>query len=436
MDFAWRPDVSPPEESYMKGRKIAAAVLACFPAAVSAVQTIDDLYWPDEGKFPAYSAESDDGKVRFSIFGGVDRDSNPFRLSDSADPQTAIGSTSKADTVYRAGVGLKAGLPFNRQRVLLDFQVQNVNYHSFDVLDHTAYRASGAWNWQAGDQWSGAIGYSQREFLANLADIQAPIKDMITENRAFASGGFRFTPRWRIRGALDWTRWDHSDPTRDSLDANIPSGTIGLDYVTPLGNSVGVQSKYSVGDYPNRQVVAGSTVDNSYKELESSAVMHWIFTSKSIFDARAGYTSRRQDQVPQRDFDGFTGRLNYDWFIGPRTLLNFAVWREIQSTEDISASYILSEGWGIGPAWAPTSKIVLQAKYIREDRDYRGDPGFVVSGGPPREDTFRGVRLNVGYAPRRNIQLSASAEGGDRESSVAGADYDYSAVSANVRFLF
>ncbi|MGH8640274.1 MAG: outer membrane beta-barrel protein, partial [Burkholderiales bacterium] len=248
--------------------------------------------------------------------------------------------------------------------------------------------------------------------------------------------GFRFTPRWRIRGALDWTKWDHSDPTRDSLDASIPSGTIGLDYVTPLGNSVGVQSKYSVGDYPNRQVVAGSQVDNSYKELESSAVMRWIFTSKSIFDARAGYTSRRQDQVPQRDFDGFTGRVNYDWFIGPRTLLNFAVWREIQSTEDVSASYILSEGWGIGPAWAPTSKVVLQAKYIREDRDYRGDPGFVLSGGPPREDTFRGVRLNVGYTPRRNIQLSVSAEGGDRESNVVGADYDYAAASANVRFLF
>jgi hypothetical protein len=79
---------------------------------------------------------------------------------------------------------------------------------------------------------------------------------------------------------------------------------------------------------------------------------------------------------------------------------------------------------------------VLQAKYIREDRDYRGDPGFVASGAPPREDTFRGVSLNVGYAPRRNIQLSVSAEGGERESNVVGADYDYAAVSANVRFRF
>ncbi|HKA38134.1 MAG TPA: XrtB/PEP-CTERM-associated polysaccharide biosynthesis outer membrane protein EpsL [Burkholderiales bacterium] len=424
----------------MKGRRIAAVVLACFPAAAPAQTTtqltIDDIFWPDRGKFPAYSAEIDESKVQFSIFGGVLRDSNPFRLSDSTDTQATLGTTSKADTVSRAGVGLKADLPFSRQRLLLDLQVQGVNYHTFDVLDHTAYRASGAWNWQAGDQWSGAVGYSQREFLASLADIQAPIKDMITENYAFAGGGFRFTPRWRVRGLLDWIKWDHSDPSRDTLDASIYAGTVGLDYVTPLGNSVGVQSKYSVGDYPNRQVVAGSLVDNSYYEIESSAVMHWIFTSKSVFDARAGYTSRRQDQVPQRDFDGFTGRVIYDWFIGPKTLLNFAVWREIRSTEDVSASYILSEGWGIGPAWAPTSKIVLQVKYIREDRDYRGDPGFVASGTPPREDKFRGGNITLGYTPRRNIQLSVSAEGGDRESNTAGADYDYGAVSAYVRFLF
>jgi exopolysaccharide biosynthesis operon protein EpsL len=421
----------------MKGKKFAAALaLACLPAAVSALQTIEDISWPEDGRFPAYPPEPDERKVRFSVFGGATYDSNLFRLSDSTDPQTTIGSTSKSDTVYRAGLGLKADLPFSRQRVLLDFQVADVNYHTFDFLNHTEYRASGAWNWQAGDRWNGAVGYSQRQFLADLADIQAPIKDLITENRAFGGGGFRFTPRWRIRGELDWIKWDHSDPSRDTLDASIVGGTVGLDYVTPLGNSVGVQSRYSVGDYPNRQVVAGSQVDNSYKELESSAVMQWAVTGKSILNARAGYTSRRQDQVPQRDFDGFTGRLKYDWFIGAKTLLDFGVWREIQSTEDVSASYILADGWSIGPVWAPTSKIVLQAKYIREDRDFRGDPGFVLSGGPPREDTFRGASLSFGYTPRRNIQFSLSAQGGDRESNVAGDDYDYTAVSAIARFLF
>jgi len=199
---------------------------------------------------------------------------------------------------------------------------------------------------------------------------------------------------------------------------------------------VGGQFKYSEGDYPNRQVVPGGTVDNNFKEYEASAVAHWAVTGKSGLDGRLGYTSRRHDQVTQRDFDGVTGKLAYDWFVAAKTILNFSVWREIRSIEDVSASYVLSEGWGIGPSWAPTSKLVFQAKYVREDRDYRGDPGFVLAGTAPREDTFRGLNLAAGYSPRRNIELGVAIETGDRSSNTAGRDYDYNAVSANARLRF
>ncbi|MBI3916645.1 MAG: outer membrane beta-barrel protein [Betaproteobacteria bacterium] len=420
----------------MNRRTIAAIVILCFPQAASGLQNLDEMYWPEEGKFPAYPLEPDERRVRFSVFGGAYRDSNPFRLSDGTNPLPTIGSTEKSDTVGRLGVGLNANLPISRQRLLFDVRVEGHDYRRFDVLDHTAYRGSATWKWQAGNQWSGDAGYSRRRFLSSLAEIQAPIKDMITEDRAFASAGYLFTPRWKIRGALDWTKWDHDEATRQALDARILSGTLGLDYVTPPGNSVGGQVKYSDGDFPNREVVAGSTVDNTYKETEVSGVVHWMVTGKSTFDGRLGYTWREHDQVSQRDFDGVTGRASYDWFVAPKTRLNFAAWREIRSTEDVSASYILGQGWGFGPAWAPTSKLVFQAKYIREDRDYEGDPGFILAGTSQREDTFRGINLGAGYTPRRDIHLSISAETGKRDSNIFGRDYDYTAVSANARVRF
>ncbi len=420
----------------MKRKTITALVLLCVPATGFALDTLDTIRWPDEGRFPAYSLEPDERKVRLFVFGDVDRDSNPFRLSDTANTQATLGTTEKSDTVVRAGVGLKADLPVSRQRLLFDLRGEQNDYRRFDLLDHFAYRGSGTWRWQAGNQWSGEIGASKRRFLANLAELQRPIKDLVTEDRAFAGAGFLVTPRWKVRGMLDWTKWDHGEPTRQTLDARVVGGTIGLDYVTPPGNFVGGQVRYSEGDYPNRQLVAGNLVSNQYQEVESSAVLHWVVTGKSTFDARLGYTSRRHDEVPQRDFDGATGRLNYDWFIAAKTLLNFSVWRELRSAEDISASYVVSKGWGLGPAWAPTSKLVFQAKYLREDRDYRGDPNFVASGAPPRDDTFRGVSLTAGYAPRRNLQFSLGAERGQRESNIVGVDYDYTAVSANARVSF
>lgn len=420
----------------MKGRTIAAFALMCFPAAGLALETLDTLRWPDDGGFPAYSPEPEERRVRVYVFGGADRDSNLFRLADTASAQAVLGTTEKSDTVTRAGVGLKADLPVSRQRLLFDLRGEQHDYQRFDLLDHSEYRGSGAWRWAAGNQWSGEIGVGTRRFLASLADLQAPVKDLVTEDRALAGAGYLVTPRWKVRGMVDWIQWEHEEPVRQTLDARVVGGTVGLDYVTPPGNFVGGQARYSEGDYPNRQVVAGSLVSNQYHELESSAVLHWIVTGKSTFDARLGYTSRRHDEVSQRDFDGATGRLNYDWFVAAKTLLNFSVWRELRSAEDISASYVVSEGWGVGPAWAPTSKLVFQAKYVREDRDYRGDPIFVASGAPPRDDTFRGVALTAGYAPRRNIQFSLGAESGERESNIAGIAYEYTAVSANARVSF
>jgi exopolysaccharide biosynthesis operon protein EpsL len=421
----------------MRAKTIAIIALACTPVTTSAFQTIEEIQWPESGRFPAYPREDPDGRnVHFSVFGGAMYDNNLFRLADRTDPVAAIGSTKRGSTVTRFGAGLKGDVPVSRQRILFEALVEHREFSNFGFLDHNAYRLGAAWKWAAGPQWSGDIGYGKRRFLANLAELQAPIRDLITEDRAYASAGYRFSPRWRVRGGLESYDWKHDEPTRTALNNRTSSGTIGLDYVTPQENSIGGQFKYSYGDYPNREIVAGSTVDNNFEEYESSAVAHWAVTGKSALDARLGYTSRRHDELPQRDFDGTTGRLSYDWFLAPKTLLNFSVWREIRSIEDVAASYVLAEGWSLGPAWAPTSKLVFQAKYLREERDYRGDPGFALTGGQRREDEFRGIRLAAGYNPRRNLQFVVGVERGVRYADGFGRAYDYGMVFANARAQF
>lgn len=399
-------------------------------------QTTDDITWPADGKFPAYPPEPDERRVVFSVSGGLYHDNNLFRLSDSVSPLSVLGTDHKSDTIYRVAAGLKADIPVSRQRLLFDAQVDDYKYDRFSRLDHVGYRAGGAWKWQVASALSGDIGYSRQRYMANLAELQSQTKDMITVDHAFANAGLLVTPRWRVRGGLDWYKYDHGDLARESIDSRTSSATVGLDYVTPANNSVGAQVKYTDGNYPNREVIATSTVDNQYKETEASAVMHWMVTGKSTFDGRLGYTRRTHEQVPQRDFSGATGRLSLDWSPAAKTILNFAAWREIRSVEDFAASYVLTKGVGFGPSWAPTSKLVFQAKLVYEKRDYEGDPGFVLASTPQREDTIRGARLSAGYAPRRNIDLAVTAERGTRSSNTAFRDYDYTAVFANAKLRF
>lgn len=421
------------------------AALLCLPAVAAGFEMTEDVLWPDDGRFPGYPQEADPRPVQFFVSGGLYYDDNIFRMSDSAAVPPGF---SKSDTIYRVGARVRADIPVSRQRIVLDGRVDNYAFDKNGLLDHLAYLGSARWLWQAGPLFSGDLGYGRRRYLGDLGEINAPIKDLVTEDRVFGSAGFMVTPRWRVRGGADWTKWDHGEATRSSLDLRVTSVTVGLDYVTPLNNSFGVQHKQSQGEYPNRQFVTGTTtVANGYDEAETSAVLRWGLTGKSVLNVRAGYTKREHDEVPARDFDGFTGRASLDWEAGAKTLVNAAVWREIRSVEELgtleqaAASYILSTGASIGPSWAPTSKLVFQAKYVYEKRAYEGDPGpafgvFPGGAGIQREDTLNGLRLAAGYAPRRNIRLSVALERGDRDSNIALRDYEFSRVSANARLQF
>lgn len=423
-------------------RTLGMAILLSLPTVASGFEMVEDIQWPEDGRFTGYPAETDPRPVQFSVSGGIYHDDNVFRLSDSA---VVPAGVHKSDTIYRVGVGLRANLPVSQQRIVLDARVNSYTFDNNDRLDHVEYRGSAAWRWQAGQRLSGDLGYSRRRYLGDLGEIQATVKDMITEDRFFGSAGFMVTPRWRVRGAADWRKFDHSEATRSELDLRVTSGTVGLDYVTPLNNSIGVQHKISQGEYDNRQaIVPGTTVANTYDEYETSAVMRWNIGPKSLFNARLGYTKREHDEVPARDFDGFTGRLSLDWAAGAKTLINASAWREIRSVEEFgtleqaAASYILSTGFSIGPSWAPTSKLVFEARYLHEKREYEGDPAlsFPGSAGIQREDTFNGLRLAAGYTPRRNLRFSLAVERGDRDSNILLRDYDYNRVSANARFQF
>ena len=433
--------------------KMGIAALLCLPAVASGLETTEDLLWPGDGRFTGYPRETDPRPVQVSISGGLYHDDNVFRLSDGA--VVPVGS-SRSDTIYRVGLGLRADLPISRQHLLLDAGLDSYTYDRNSQLDNVAYRAGAAWRWQAGSQLSGDVGFRRRRYISDLGEIQASIKDEVTEDRLYGNAAFLLTPRWRVRGGADWFKWDHDAAARNTLDLRVSSTTVGLDYITPASNSIGGQFKYSHGDYPNPQVFAGTSVSNDFDEYETSAVLHWVLTGKSVFNARLGYTKREHDQVPARDFGGGTGRLSLDWAPGGKTLINASVWREIHSVEErgtlveaggaleqAAASYVVSTGASIGPTWAPTVKLVFQGKLVHEKRKYQGDPGLTfgvaaVAGTPGahREDTFDGVRLSAGYTPIRALRLSLSAEHGKRDSNAVLRDYDYNLISANARFQF
>ena len=459
----------------MRAHPIAASVLVLLAplAAAQSMPTTEEIIWPETGTFAAYPAERLDGRIwRPFVYGALHWDDNIFRLSSSANTQAILGTSDRSDMVRRLGAGIRADIPISLQRVVLEASIEDNHFDTFDRLDYVGHRLTGIWRWQVGRQLSGDAGGTTRKVLGGYGDLATGTRNLVTENRGFASAGYMVTPRWRVRGAVDASDVEHSDPARAVLETRTASTTLGVDYMTPGASSVGGQVRYTSGESPNQQLVGGTLVNNDYDQTETSLVARWVLTAKTALDGRIGYTRREHEQLPGRDYNGATGRLRFDWGATPKTHLNVSAWREVQPfqtllstvivappaagslgaaqgtfagpgtppaevvTAEGVASYVIARGYSIGPVWAPTEKIVVQARLLEEKQDFQGDPGITLAVNPRREDTYRAWGLSVGYAPLRALQLALAFQSGKRTSNVAGRDYDFDSVTLSGRFSF
>jgi hypothetical protein len=410
----------------MKKTTLALALLA-IPSAALAFETVDTIRWPSD--FPAY-ADLKTPVPPTEVFAqvGAMRDDNVLRRETGG-----VG-----DTVFRLGAGIRhTSRIVGRQNVRLEARADAYSYDRFGEIDHVAYGLLGEWQWELGNQLSGTIGVTRNRRNVDLAEVQRPVKDMITDTRYYATAGYLISPSFRVRGAVDQGRGDRQ--SRGDAEVRRTSVTAGADYVTPLGNAIGVEVRRASGDAPIPEFVApaGTFVNNDFHETEVSLVATYNLGTTLRTTGRVGRTKRDYSSIPGRDFDGTTGRLEVDWLAGNKTRLSFAAYKEPRSIIDVAASHVVVKGITFGPSWAPTAKTVLSARWLREERDFQGDPTIaLVPGTPLRNETVRLWRFAVGWEPQRHWELGLGVDKGERESNLAGRDYDYTAVMANVTYRF
>ena len=427
------------EDQSMKCTRIHAAVAAAFlaPAAAFAqsFNAVDTIPWPSTGRFPAYPVNAP-RPTEVWAQAGVVYDNNVFRLSKNADTRALLGNDTRSDTIGRFGAGIRhEQLIAGRQRVRLEARGDQYQYSNNSLLNHFEYGLRGEWLWEFTNDLSGTVGIERRTRLIDLAQQQRPVKDLITEDHAFVNGAFRLGPTIRLRSSLDGTRAKHDDTTRATGDLRSTTITGGVDYVTPLNNSVGLEARRTNGTAPTADLLNPTVlVQNDFHENEVAVVARVTGSPQITGTGRVGRTTRHNEQFPGQDFRGTTWRASVDWTPLQKTGFEFALYKEPRSIIDIAASYVVANGASFGPRWAPTEKLVLSALFLRERQQYVG--GIVPAGTPQRDETVRSVRFGVGWEPRRFVELSAGYEHGVRSSNALLRDFDFDAVMANARFRF
>lgn len=383
---------------------------------------------------PAAGQEGD--RVGVFVDERISHDDNVFRLSNQADPSSAIGSPSRADTLFTTSAGLNLDLPVSRQRVLGALTVSRTRYQRFSQLDFDGHDLRTLWQWRAGEFARGELGYSDLSSLASFANVAGTAPDRLGLRQAWANGAWMPTPYWRLRGGLSRLEQSNSDAARQMNDAEITGADAGASFVSRAGNSIGAGARVEAGRFPQPQPVGALLVDNAYRQVGAGLFADWLSGGATRLSARLEQVERRYDQLPQRDFEGLVARGELDWTPDGKFSLALVAQRDISPYEYIRSSLVLAEGATLRPTLRLSAKTELSASLDYARRSYLGDPGQALGLATTRVDHVRSVATALLWRPARSLALQLSALRESRKSNVPLGDYVVNVVAVSGRFTF
>lgn len=408
------------------------------PARVLLILAAGAAFWASDAR-----ALWDD-KLEAYVAHRVTRDDNVFRISGDSDPVSALGAPSKADTVNTTTIGLNLDLPLSRQRILGGLSFSENRYDRFTVLDFTERHARASWEWQAGSDFSGQLGYTNDRALASLANVQGGIQlgtpNPLETKKTFVDTTYRVTPRWHLRGEASRIEQENELAQQQANDIRGDGAGLALTYVTPAETRIGLELHRQDGELPNAQLVNGILVDNSYRQDRVAVVFDWTLSGLSRLRASAGRVERSFVQLPLRDHSTGTFHADYEWRPTGKLTLVAAAQKDIAAPDEVNAGvnigFVLVKSLALRPAYRMTDKVDVSGRLEYGDWEYLGDPGLALGTVAPRSDRVRTAALAVSYRPMRAVRLELGLRRETRTSTAAFGDYEADIVSLGARLAF
>lgn len=381
-------------------------------------------------------AAADGDTFGINLFSRIGYDDNVFRLSADAPTLAVTGSESRGDVITTLGLGASVDWRVGRQRLLVDATVTDNHYSRFGFLDYPGWDLRGTFNWELGNESFGEINYASTRALTSFGDFRQPVKNIQTLERTGVTGYYRLFPRFRVKVGASRVSLTNDTPERAVNDREEKAYEAGIQFQSSHSNLLGVQVRHTDGRFPNRQLIAGSSFDGTYRQTDLEGTIDWKPSGASRLVGHLGYTSRSHDELAARDFSGPSARLRYEWRPTGKLGFDLGLRREIGAFEDTESSYVLTQAASIGSVWHATGKISANVRIERRTREYLGDPAFVVLGQPAREDTIDTATLGMTYEALRNLQFSLSLTREERSSNRPQLDYRSNSVFATAQFTF
>ncbi len=370
------------------------------------------------------------------VTGTYGYDSNFFRLQNDQAALNRLGTTDRSASYSVLSAGANLNWQFSRQRIKAKAEFSQTRFDKYSALDFDGRDSLLQWDWLLGSRLSGDAGVKERVAQGSFVNIQQPINNLITQRQVFAHGVIQIGAPWKFKFGVEKFDSQNSLTSLQTQDSKVQTYNAGLQYQSRAGTLVEFISEMSDGQYPNRQIVGVSPVDNTYKQWDNGVAMTWQATGKTTLKGRLNYTKRTYNDVPQRDFSGVTGQVSALWQVTEKTSFGLFIYRNIGVIENTTASYSVNRGVAATAAWKATDKITLNLGLVQDRLAYSGDPGFVLATTTAREDKLSSLQFGTSFQVLRNTTLGLNLRRGVNQSNQALASYSYNSVMLNLRSVF
>ncbi|MHB8416078.1 MAG: XrtB/PEP-CTERM-associated polysaccharide biosynthesis outer membrane protein EpsL [Acidiferrobacteraceae bacterium] len=387
---------------------------------------------------PAHAWEGDTFQPIISY--GEYYNSNVFRLPQNGSivltqngvPLLLQGPAADSDQVLEFGA--KVDWRPGRQQILLRATKSLVRYSRFSAINYDGSNLLSQWNWRFARRWRGRVGVTQQVAQTSFNYIELPVavNNLNTDRRAFAGVDWLLDPRWTVGVHTSDSNLLNSSAYEYYLNYNERSLAETLEYRTPKGSSLRTELREADSFYPNQQIVSGSAVDNSYRENTFNVVGTWAPTAKTGITAQVGFLERLNKNIPQRNFSGVISKLTTAYAPTGNTSLSLSMYQQPAGEQLAYASFVLDTGASLNAAWQMTPVFTLQASLMRDQYNYKGDPG-IIFGLPHRVDNDEGGAITLVYKPQPMVSLDIGLQAGQQKSTITFYGYRFYSVFANVR---
>lgn len=229
---------------------------------------------------------------------------------------------------------------------------------------------------------------------------------------------------------------DGSIRQRDFDDVRTTTGTVNNDdrdrdeYKLDVRGGYEIQEQYEAFaqliltsvDYLDRLDDNGLNRDSEGYEIRGGARID--FTGILFGDVFIGYLNRDYDDPTLRSVDTVVGGLDLTWNVTPLTTVIGGFTREVSETTLAAASGTLKTEYKVSVDHELLRNLILSARAAMSTEEFEGIA---------REDDYLNAGIGAKYMLNRNFSLVLDYDYEERDSNVAGSDYETNKILLRLR---